>query len=277
MTSVNIDRVAALIAEIAAEEIMPRYAKLAVGDVREKGPGDLVTIADEATEERLSLMLEGLLPGSCVLGEEATAKDPLLLARLGGEAPVWVIDPVDGTSNFAAAAGDFAVMVALVKGDQVIAGWIHDPREGRTATAERGGGAWIDGSRQEIAAGARIPAELSGVLLAGTFGDRELGRQVQARRNLVRALKSRRCAAAEYLRLAANAMDFALFTKLMPWDHCAGVLIHGEAGGYNSYIGGGVYAPSRIQASALLLAPDAASWRALHEILIAPERLAGRA
>jgi fructose-1,6-bisphosphatase/inositol monophosphatase family enzyme len=278
MTSgIDIDRVAGLIAEIAAEEIMPRYAKLAAGDVREKGPGDLVTVADEAVERRLTPLLLNLLPGSCVLGEEAAAKDPVLLGRLGGGAPVWVIDPVDGTSNFAASAGDFGVMVALVKDDHVVAGWIHDPRDGRMATAETGSGAWLNGRRQRIGATPADSAALSGVLLAGFFGNRELGRQVQARRDRVRTLKSRRCAASEYFRLASDEMHFALFTKLMPWDHCPGVLIHAEAGGYNSYIEGGSYKPSHTQASGLMLAPDVASWQALYEILIAPDSLAGRA
>jgi fructose-1,6-bisphosphatase/inositol monophosphatase family enzyme len=268
---IDIDRVAALIAEIAAEEIMPRHAKLAAGDIREKGPGDLVTVADEAVERRLTPILCDLLPGSCVLGEEAAAEDPALLNRLDGGAPVWVIDPVDGTSNFASAEGDFGVMVALVKNDQVVAGWIHDPRDGRMATAEAGGGAWINGKRQRVGASPADPAKLSGVLLAGFFGDRELGRQVQDRRGRVQTLKSRRCAASEYLRLASNAMHFAMFTKLMPWDHCPGVLIHAEAGGYNSYVEGGRYRPSLTKGSALLLAPDAASWRSLYDILIAPD------
>ena len=277
MGTVDIDRVARLIAEVAAEEIMPRHANLAAGDVREKGPGDLVTIADEAVERRLTPLFADLLPGSIVLGEEAAAEDPTLLTRLAGDAPVWVIDPVDGTSNFAKAEGDFGVMVALVQHDRVVAGWVHDPRDGRMATAEAGSGAWLNGKRQRVAPAPADPATLSGVLLAGFFGDRELGRQVQARRDRVNTLKSRRCAASEYLRLESGEMHFALFTKLMPWDHCPGVLIHAEAGGYNSYVEGGRYAPSRTGAGGLMLAPDAASWQALYDILIAPEPLASRA
>jgi fructose-1,6-bisphosphatase/inositol monophosphatase family enzyme len=271
---VNIDRVTALIAEIAAEEIMPRFTKLAAGDVREKGPGDLVTIADEETERRLTPLLTQLLPGSCVLGEEGAAASPALLDRLAGDAPVWVIDPVDGTSNFAAGAGDFGVMVALVRHDAVLAGWIHDPRTGETVTAEQGGGAWLSGRRLHVAKPPSNAAELSGVLLAGFFGNRDLGKQVQSRRERLNTLKSRRCAASEYRRLAQGEMHFALFTKLMPWDHCPGVLIHAEAGGYNSYVEGGRYTPSQIKASGLLLAPDKASWQQLYDILIAPEPVA---
>ena len=274
---VNIDRVTALIAEIAAEEIMPRFTKLAAGDVREKGPGDLVTVADEETERRLTPLLTQLLPGSCVLGEEGAAASPALLDRLAGDSPVWIIDPVDGTSNFAAGAGDFGVMVALVRHDAVLAGWIHDPRTGETVTAEQGGGAWLSGRRLHVAQAPTDPAALSGVLLAGFFGNRELGKQVQARRDRLNTLKSRRCAASEYLRLASDAMQFAMFTKLMPWDHCPGVLIHAEAGGYNSYVEGGRYTPTLTKASALLLAPDAASWQSLYDILIAPDPQSARA
>ena len=275
-TYVDIDRVSAVIADVAAEEIVPRFAKLAKGDVREKGPGDIVTIADEAAEHSMSPRLMDLLPGSCVLGEEGAARSPDLLNRLAGDAPVWVIDPIDGTSNFAAGEGDFGVMVALVRHDEVLAGWIHEPRRREMLTAERGSGAWLDGKRLQVAKPPSDPAKLSGVLLAGFFGDRELGKQVQSRRERLIALKSRRCAASEYRRLAEGEMHFALFTKLMPWDHCPGVLIHAEAGGYNSYIEGGRYMPSRIKASGLMLAPDEASWQQLYDILIAPEPKAAR-
>jgi len=269
-TRVDIDRVSRLIVEAAAEEIMPRYTKLAAGDVREKGPGDLVTVADEAMEHRLTALLQDLLPGSAVVGEEAAARDGAVLRRLATDEPVWIIDPVDGTSNFAQAKGDFGVMVALVVGGRGVAGWIYDPVGGRMATAELGAGAWLNGKRLSVAAALGDPAELSGTLLAGFYGDQELGRRVQQRRERVRALKSRRCAASEYLRIASGEMHFALFTKLMPWDHVPGVLIHGEAGGYNAYVDGGTYRPDRITAPGLLLAPDPSSWQALHDRLIKP-------
>lgn len=268
--SVDIDRVSRLIVEAAAEEIMPRYAKLAAGDVREKGPGDLVTIADEAMEHRLTALLRDLLPGSAVVGEEAAARDGAVLRRLATDEPVWIIDPVDGTSNFAQAKGDFGVMVALVAGRRAVAGWIYDPVGGRMARAELGAGAWLNGERLSVAAAPSDPAELSGTLLAGFYGDQELGRRVQQRRERIRALKSRRCAASEYLRIASGEMHFALFTKLMPWDHAPGVLIHAEAGGYNAYVDGGGYRPERTTAPGLLLAPDASSWQALCDRLIKP-------
>jgi len=66
-------------------------------------------------------------------------------------------------------------------------------------------------------------------------------------------------------------LDFALFTKLMPWDHAPGVLLHAEAGGYAAYLDGSSFRPARIDAGALLLAPDAASWQRLHDTLLGDE------
>jgi fructose-1,6-bisphosphatase/inositol monophosphatase family enzyme len=264
----DIDRVTRLIEEAAAAEIMPRFRHLAAGDVREKGPGDLVTIADEAVEARLAPLLTSLVPGSMVVGEEAAAADPTLLNRLLDDRPVWIIDPVDGTSNFAEGRPAFAVMVALACGTQVLAAWIHDPVKACTAVAAAGEGSWLGGQRLSVATAPTDPGDMAGVLLSGFFGSRELGRKVDARRNRVRALRSARCAGIEYLRLASGEMHFSLFTKLMPWDHAPGVLLHREAGGYASYVEGGGYEPAAVQRSGLLLAPDPESWRQLHALLL---------
>src|SRR5690242_20515707 len=105
------DRVARLIAETAAAEIMPRFEKLERHEIQEKRPGDLVTVADLAAERRLSLVLQDLLPGSRIVGEEAVAADPCVLAALAEADPVWLIDPIDGTGNFAAGKPIFAVIV----------------------------------------------------------------------------------------------------------------------------------------------------------------------
>ena len=135
----------------AAEEIMPRYAKLAAGDVREKGPGDLVTIADEAAEHRLTPRLDRAAArldrrgrggrGGRSLGDRPARRRRSGLGHRSRRRH----------GNFAAAKGDFGVMVSLVQGGQTLAAWIHDPRHARTATAELGGGAWLDGVRLQVA------------------------------------------------------------------------------------------------------------------------------
>ena len=267
----DIDRVTHLIEEAAAVEIMPRFQRLAAGDIREKAPGDFVTIADEAVEARLSPLLTELLPGSLVLGEEAAAADENLLNHLLGEESVWIIDPVDGTANFAEGRPAFASIVALAKGGRLEAGWIHDPVARRTAVAVVGEGAWLGSRRLRVATAPEEIGDMVGVLLSGYFGSREIGRKVEARRRRVRALRSVRSAGLEYLRLVGGEMHFALFTKLMPWDHAAGVLLHAEAGGHARYLEGGAYEPAAIARSGLLLAPDPDSWQQLHTTLLGPD------
>jgi fructose-1,6-bisphosphatase/inositol monophosphatase family enzyme len=268
----DIDKVSALIAQAAAEEVMPRFTNLRSGDVREKGPGDLVTVADEAMERRLAPLLAALLPEALMVGEEAAAADPTLLAQLDTARLAWVIDPIDGTANFAAGKPLFGVMVALLDHGEPVAAWIHDPVARSTATAAKGEGAWLDGHRTgrklKVSSPPADPHELTGTLHSGFFGDRQLDHRVQAHRNRVKPIKSLRAAAHEYLRLAKGEVDFTLFTKLMPWDHAPGVLIHREAGGAGHYLDGRDYHAAQTQAVGLLMAPDRMSWTALRGLLL---------
>ena len=267
----DIPKVAALIEEVAAIEILPRFERLAAHEVREKSPGDLVTVADEAAEAWLTPRLLAVLPGSLVLGEEAAAADPEILRHLVEAESLWLIDPIDGTANFAGGRPRFAVMIAYLHRGQATASWIYDPIGRRMAVAERGGGAFIDGRRLAVARPPDAIAEMTGTLHVGQYGEPALRARVQERRHLVAAVKSLRCAGLEYMRLADGEIHFSVYSRLMPWDHAPGVLLHGEAGGYAAYIEGGAYDPARIDARGLMLAPDAASWQALHDLLLAPQ------
>ena len=270
--------------ETAAEEVLPRFRRLAERDVRAKEGGDLVTAADLACEARLTRLLQDYLPGSRVVGEEAAAERPEVLDLLQDADPVWLIDPVDGTANFAAGKRTFAVMVALVEKGAICAAWIHEPNQSQTAVAEAGGGAWI-GDRRLNAAAAVPLSEMRGTLHAGSFGSRELGRRIQAVRERLGAIPSLRCAGAEYVRLAAGKMHYSLFsekanpakapgevhyglfTRMMPWDHAPGVLLFAEAGGWARTFDRRTYEPARRDPPGLLMAPDEASWQALHGVL----------
>ncbi|MBV8535357.1 MAG: inositol monophosphatase, partial [Alphaproteobacteria bacterium] len=92
--------VALIIRRVAEEQVLTRFRRLADHEIREKAPGNLVTIADTEAELALTSALMALLPGSLVVGEEAVALDPAVLDQLAGDEPVWIIDPVDGTMNF---------------------------------------------------------------------------------------------------------------------------------------------------------------------------------
>lgn len=264
----DIDRVSQLIREAAEAEILPRFRKLRQEDIREKtGPQDLVTAADIGAEERLTPCLRALVPGSLVVGEEAAFKNPDILQRLTGRELIWIIDPVDGTANFAEGRPDFAVIVAAVRDNQVVAGWIHDVIAGETATAESGEGAWLDGRRLSVARPGAVE-RMTGALYVGAKRAPRLHARLKTLRT-DRRLGQRsylRSAGSEYLALVRGRSHYALFNRLLPWDHAAGYLIHREAGGFGRGLDGSAYRPWPPSDMPLLLAPDQASWRALVDL-----------
>ncbi|TAN57810.1 MAG: inositol monophosphatase [Rhodospirillales bacterium] len=255
---VDLEVVANIIREVAEAVVLPRFRNLKAGEVRTKTSArDFVTIADLEAERMLTGALTELLPGSCVVGEEGVAADKSQLELLQGEAPVWVLDPVDGTANFTEGNPSFAVMVALVKGGETLAGWIHDPLGNRTAMAKQGAGAWMDGERLSVA-----PPCPVGEMTGAFYSKSKLPR-------LAGAVGKRRCtgcAAFDYLGTIDGTSHFVLFTRLMPWDHAPGVLIHAEAGGYARLTDGRVYRPEPME-GVFIAACNETAWQEVRELL----------
>ena len=167
-----------------------------------------MTIADERAEAKLIPLLTAHVPNSIVVGEEGTAKDPTLIKRLSAGQIAWIVDPVDGTANFSEGKPEFCSMVALVKGDELIASWIHLPTTGETMIAERGAGATFAGRR--LPRMAPHAADPMGVIGVGKLSSPELNRKADGLRKQVRQIKSLRCAGLDYLRMARGELDFIL-------------------------------------------------------------------
>ena len=255
----------------ARVEILPRFRNLEADAVRTKsGPLDLVTIADEAAEALITQGLSRLFPDAVIVGEEATARDPTLLQRLAEADFAIVVDPIDGTSNYAAGVPLFGVMAAVIRDGEVVASVIHDPMSDDTAVAVRGEGAWTeatDGTQRTL----KVAAAVEPALMTGHGSVRYLPPSLRDRVacNLWRVAGNwdYRCAAHEYRMLAAGHCHFLIFNRLMPWDHLPGWLLHQEAGGYAAHFDGSAYRPSNLDGG-LLYAPDRASWEALREALM---------
>ena len=143
--TMRFDDVAILLREVAEVAILPRFQRLAAGDVRDKSPGEEVTIADEDAERLLTSRLMQLMPGSVVIGEEAAARSPELLEQAGQES-VWLVDPLDGTSNFVAGSACFSTMGCLLRRGEAIGAWMLSPVSGTLHMAEKGSGAFVEGS-----------------------------------------------------------------------------------------------------------------------------------
>jgi fructose-1,6-bisphosphatase/inositol monophosphatase family enzyme len=271
MTQAEIDAILALLRTVAAEQIMPKWRHLDSDDIRTKsGPLDPVTIADEAAEKALGAGLKNLFPEADIIGEEAVAKDRNLLKRLREPGKVWVIDPIDGTANFAADLPLFGVMLALIEADKILAGFIHDPVGDDTAIAIAGEGAWMiarDGTRKPLRVAAPAPlTEMTGSL-SWRYMPQPMRAHILSHLDKLAAVTDFRCAAHQYRLIAGGHSHVQMFRRLYPWDHAAGYLLHREAGGYAKRFDGTDYLPSDIDGG-LLLTPDEASWDAIVEVFL---------
>jgi fructose-1,6-bisphosphatase/inositol monophosphatase family enzyme len=220
--------VAALLRRVAAEAILPRYQTLAAHEVVAKAANDMVTIADTEAEVLLADGLAGILPEAAIVGEEAVHADPALAARLDSGL-CWIIDPVDGTNNFAAGKPPFGIILALSDGGETQSGWIYDPLQDRLCIAHKGKGAFVNGERVI----ARPTGETPPIAAISTvFLDPAARAAVQQRIAPYYTLVDiPRCAAEQYPRLVLGVNDISVFERTLPWDHAAGVLFVNEAGG----------------------------------------------
>lgn len=228
-----------LLITAADSMIVPRFQTLGNDDVRTKSsPTDLVTIADVETEEWLTPRLSALLPGSVVVGEEAVATDARVLDHLDGDAPVWVVDPVDGTRNFANGSDTFVTMLALVQNGIPCFGMIWRPLKRELLWAVKGHGAWKEVEDHEpIKLKTRSDVPPVGTLAGSvSFKWLDQGDQQRVRKNVdkVSMPVGLGCSGEEYARLAEGRTDYAVFGLLNAWDHCPGLAIVREAGGIDA-------------------------------------------
>ncbi len=275
MPSVDIDRVATLMREVAAEVIMPRWRNLAAHEIGSKSnPRDIVTIADREAEALLATQLAALLPGSHVIGEEAVSADPGLLQLFRSAEPVWVIDPIDGTRKFTEGQPTFDVMVALVQGGRGVAGWIYAPAENDFLMGEAGGGVFRQqggGVRERVAAPSRTAlADLMGIVTSQGFLNRKM-QDPEVVRSRFRGYTRHTCAGHNYARLLRGECDFLINLATLPWDHLPGLTLSGEAGFTHARLDGAAFDPLD-QKGGVLIAPNHGSWLEIKSALVPDQR-----
>jgi fructose-1,6-bisphosphatase/inositol monophosphatase family enzyme len=265
----RIDDVTQHIKEVAEQVVLPYFRNLKTEHIAYKIGDDPVTIADKESEIELTKRLSGLLPGSKVLGEEAFSTNPGLLDLFSGESPVWIVDPIDGTRNFAAGRPDFGIIVALSKQNQIVAGWIYDPVSREVVTAEQGSGAWWKGQKLKV-----LPTKpLEQMYGCLTQRIAEPFEESHNNKALAPKYEGMRAGAHEYPRLVIHESHFghvsprsfdfrASLFQTCAWDEAAGVLIHAEAGGHSARWNGQPY-DLKIWDQGLLSATDPDSWHAL--------------
>jgi len=213
-----------LLRECATEEILPRFHHVRPD---RKSDGSLVTEADLAVQQRIAEGMARIFPGVPLLGEEMTAADQERLLDQGG-GPVWVLDPLDGTSNYACGFEGFAISLALIEGGVPVLGAILDPVRDQCFHAAKGGGAYLDGDPIRPFA----PSRNLGDCLAMMDLKRLPPQRVPAllRKGGFRSQRNLGAVALEWCWLAAGRFQLYLHGGQKLWDYAAGRLIAGEAG-----------------------------------------------
>jgi len=223
-------------ARSGGEVLLANWRNLPHGSVEEKRKNDFVTYADRESEKRIVSAIRARFPQDAFLGEEGGAQEG---TQSGSR--VWIIDPLDGTSNFVSGFPFWCVSIAAREASELVAAVIWDPLHGEMYTAERGSGAWRNQTRLSVT-GRR---DLDGAFIATGFPFRNrekidtylaLFRAVFVH---ARAIRRAGSAALDLAHVAAGVFDGFFEFRLSPWDIAAGALLIQEAGGRLTDFDGG--------------------------------------
>ena len=248
--------VEALMRRACDEAILPHYHSLSYADVANKAPDDVVTVADHASERLLTEGLHAIEPGVPVVGEEAAEADSGVLDALAGDC--WIVDPLDGTNNFAAGKPPFGILVARASGGIAQSGYILDCLTGRFCHAHLGGGAMLDGEPVRARpSGAEPPIAAISLIFLDRAEREAVKRHIAPHYTLV---DIPRCAAEQYPRLALGQNDVSLFERTLAWDHAAPALWLNEAGGKVARPDGSAYRVDEPTRTGLIGAASSALW-----------------
>ncbi len=218
----------------AARSLARDFGEVENLQVSLKGPANFVTAADHRAEEVLYAELAKARPGYGFLGEEGGRREGT------DKAHTWIVDPLDGTTNFLHGIPHFAISIGLEREGTIVAGVIYNPANDELYTAERGKGAFLNDKRLRVAARKRLADSIVACALPHHGrGDLELNRrEMAALQDKVAGLRRFGAAALDLAFVASGRFDAYWERDLSPWDMAAGLLLVREAGGFVSDVDG---------------------------------------
>ena len=228
----ELETLCAIIKRAAEQELLPRFA-----DVNRtlKGDGSIVTVADQAIQDRLESELKQRWPAYGLLGEEMTETEQTACLARPGEG-LWIVDPLDGTSNFAAGIPFYSVSVALMIDGEVVLGVVYDPARDECFSAVKGGSACLNG--QPIK-GSTAPASLRRCIATVDFKRLPTGLVLKLMHSPpYSSQRSFGSVALDWCWTAAGRFHVYLHGRQKIWDYAAGQLILERMGGHSCGLDG---------------------------------------
>jgi fructose-1,6-bisphosphatase/inositol monophosphatase family enzyme len=259
-----------LVRRAAKTEILPRFRNLAAHQIDTKsGPQDLVTEADLAAEAMIARGILRLFPNAMVIGEEAATADPSLRQKAAEAELAFIIDPVDGTWNFAHGLPLFGVILAATRFGRPVFGMLYDPMVDDWVIADDQSPTRLEGAGRparpvSVSKGGALET-LSGVMHYYLLEKAQQEKLAPALPSFYR-MGSMRCSCHEYRVMAQGGVDFTMSGVLNPWDHAAGVLLCQQAGGVARMLDGRAYDIS-LEQGVLLCAPNEDTWTKVAQAL----------
>jgi fructose-1,6-bisphosphatase/inositol monophosphatase family enzyme len=246
--------------------ILPRFRALGLDQVSQKTDfADLVTVADTEAEAMIGAALAQSWPEARVLGEEAVASDPSLRGVMAGAGWQVIVDPIDGTWNFAKGLANFGMIAVAVKDGVARYGLLYDVLFDDWVEVTAGGPArFVQGTRSQVLQVSQTsdPSQMIGYMPAGLFPPDQRRAAVLAGLNYGR-VTSLRCSCHEYRLMAQGHVDFVISgPEPHPWDHAAGALAVQAAGGVARFLDGGDYDLARVY-GVLIVANSEGTWARL--------------
>jgi myo-inositol-1(or 4)-monophosphatase len=218
----------------AARSLKRDFGEVEQLQVSLKGPANFVTAADRRAEEILYTELAKARPGYGFLGEEAGPREG------SDKSHTWIVDPLDGTTNFLHGIPQFAISIALEREGQLQSAVVFNPVTDEMFTAERSHGAYLNDRRLRVAARERLPdcVIATGTPFHGTSGHEEFVAELSRVMNEVAGVRRFGSAALDLAWVAAGRFDAYWERDISAWDMAAGILLVREAGGVVSDLDG---------------------------------------
>uniref|UniRef100_A6VZZ2 Inositol monophosphatase n=1 Tax=Marinomonas sp. (strain MWYL1) TaxID=400668 RepID=A6VZZ2_MARMS len=238
-----------IVRDVAKAEILPRFRRLSDGAVSFKTSfDDLVTEADIASEKALTQRFQTLLPHAVIIGEEAVSEDESVLDQIDTDELVVIIDPIDGTWNFAHGLSTFGVLIAAIYQGKTVYGLLYDPLNDDWIETSLGEGSWFvrpdQLPRRLMLSNQPVDSKLVGFFSPFLFENSAVRERVAIQQVGYARSSNLRCCCHEYRTMVQNGVDFFISPKPKVWDHAAGILAYQEAGGYVCMLDGSPYKPN---------------------------------
>ena len=217
---------------ISKNIIIPSFGNLTKQQISYKNGLGIVTDIDIAVEQDLSNKLSKLIKNSSFIGEEIYSKNPSILKYYMSDEYCWTVDPIDGTNNFVKSNERFAVMVALTKKKKIIQSFIYKPMTNDFMYADHTG-TFFDDKKITLKKKPLIENAIGSI--STKYWDDSIKLKILSIKNIIGEINSYGSIGCEYFDMALGIRDFALLSRLYPWDHIPGVYIVRKSGGFDCH------------------------------------------